>query len=160
MSRRPALTTIALGVLAAAGVVVAILAIGSPSTSTARERTVTVARGVVQSTVSGSGNLSPANQVALNFGTSGEITHIYVDEGDHVSKDDILAKLDDSAAKVDVAEAQANLQSAQDTLDEVQAQGSTTSSTTTTASTASVSHAVMARVAQSSPGSENSGSAG
>ena len=137
MSRRPALTTIALGVLAAAGVVVAILAIGSPSTSTARERTVTVARGVVQSTVSGSGNLSPANQVDLNFGTSGEITHIYVDEGDHVSKDDILAKLDDSAAKVDVAEAQANLQSAQDTLDEVQSQDSSSSSSAASAASTS-----------------------
>jgi multidrug efflux pump subunit AcrA (membrane-fusion protein) len=157
MARRPAITTIALGALAAAAVVVAILAIGSPSTSTAQERTVTVARGVVQSTVSGSGNLSPANQLELNFGTSGEVTHIYVKAGDHVSKDQVLAKLDDSAAKVDVAEAQATLQSAQDTLDEVQSQGSTTASSTSTssstASTASVSHAVMARTAQSSGGS-------
>ena len=160
MARRPAIATIAIGLLAAGAVIVAVLVIGSPATSTAQERTVTVARGVIQSTVSGSGNLEPANQVDLNFATSGEITHVYVKEGEHVGEGQLLAKLDDSAAKVDVAEAQASLQSAQDTLDEVQAQGSTTSSTTSTASTASVSHAVMARVAQSSPGSGNSGSAG
>ncbi|HEY7619671.1 MAG TPA: biotin/lipoyl-binding protein, partial [Solirubrobacteraceae bacterium] len=120
MARRPALMTIVLAALAAGAVVAAVLVVGSPSTSSAQERTVTVARGVVQSTVSGSGNLSPANQVDVDFATSGEITKIYVKEGEHVGKDEVLAKLDDSAAKVQVAEAQANLQSAQDTLDQVQ----------------------------------------
>jgi multidrug efflux pump subunit AcrA (membrane-fusion protein) len=148
MSRRPAVTTIALAIVAAAAVVAAVLVIGSPSTSSARERTVTVARGVVQSTVSGSGNLSPANQLELNFGTSGEVTKIYVKEGDHVGTGQVLAKLDDSAAKVDVAQAEADLQSAQDTLDQVETSGS---SSTTTASATTVSHTVMARAAQSTP---------
>jgi multidrug efflux pump subunit AcrA (membrane-fusion protein) len=155
MARRPAFTTIGLGLLAAAAIVVAVLVIGSPSTSSgAQERTVTVARGVVQSTVSGSGNLSPANQLELNFGASGEITNIYVKEGEHVGENQVLAKIDDSAAKVDVAQAQADLQSAQDTLDQVESSGSSTSSAaaTTTASDTTVTHTVMVRAAQSTPG--------
>src|SRR5215468_4160867 len=98
--RRPPLTTIALGIVAAAAVVVAVLVVGgSPAASSTRERTVTVARGVVQSTVSGSGNLAPANQSEVDFGTSGTVTKIYVHEGEHVGEDEVLAKIDDSSAK-------------------------------------------------------------
>jgi len=129
MARRPALTTLALAALAAAAVVVAVLVVGSPAASSAQERTATVERGVIQSTVSGSGNLEPANQADVDFATSGEITHIYVKEGQHVSKDDILAKVDPSAANVDLAQAEADLQSAQDAL--VQAETPTTTTATT-----------------------------
>lgn len=136
MGRRPALTTIALAALAAAGVVGAVAVVGSPATSTAQERTATVARGVIQSTVSGSGNLAPANQVDVDFATSGEITHIYVKAGQHVARDELLAKIDPDAANVALAEAQASLQSAQDTLDQAVEAQDTASTTTTTASTA------------------------
>ena len=124
MARRPALTTLALAALAAAAIVVAVLVVGSPAASSAQERTATVERGVIQSTVSGSGNLEPANQTDVDFATSGEITHIYVKEGQHVSEDDILAKVDPAAANVDLAQAEADLQSAQDAL--VQAETPTT----------------------------------
>ena len=134
MARRPALTTLALAALAAAAIVVAVLVIGSPDTSSAQERTATVERGVIQSTVSGSGNLEPANQTNVDFATSGEITHIYVKEGQHVSKDEILAKVDPATANVDLAQAEADLQSAQDALD--QANEAASSTTTTTATTA------------------------
>ena len=134
MARRPALTTLALAALAAAAIVVAVLVVGSPATSSAQERTATVERGVIQSTVSGSGNLEPANEADVDFATTGEITHIYVKEGQHVSKDDILAKVDPAAADVDLAQAQADLQSAQDALD--QADEAASSTTTTTATTA------------------------
>jgi multidrug efflux pump subunit AcrA (membrane-fusion protein) len=128
MARRPALTTLALAALAAAAIVVAVLVVGSPAASSAQERTATVERGVIQSTVSGSGNLEPANQTDVDFATSGEITHIYVKEGQHVSRDDILAKVDPAAANVDLAQAEADLQSAQDAL--VQAETPTTTTTT------------------------------
>ncbi len=134
MARRPALTTLALAALAAAAIVVAVLVIGAPDTSSAQERTATVERGVIQSTVSGSGNLEPANQTDVDFATSGEITHIYVKEGQHVSKDEILAKVDPATANVDLAQAEADLQSAQDALD--QANEAASSTTTTTATTA------------------------
>ena len=91
MGRRPALTTVALAALAAAAVAGAVVVVGSPATSTAQERTATVARGVIQSAVSGSGNLAPANQVDVDFATSGEITHIYVKAGQHVARDELLA---------------------------------------------------------------------
>jgi hypothetical protein len=51
--RRPALTTIALAALAAAAVVAAVIVVGSPAASSAQERTATVEKGVIQSTVSG-----------------------------------------------------------------------------------------------------------
>ena len=133
MARRPALTTLALAALAAAAIVVAVLVVGSPAASSAQERTATVERGVNQSTASGSGNLEPANQADVDFATSGEITHIYVKEGQHVSEDEILAKVDPAAANVALAQAEADLQSAQDALDQANEAASTTTTTATTA---------------------------
>jgi len=133
MARRPALTTLALAALAAAAIVVAVLVVGSPAASSAQERTATVERGVIQSTASGSGNLEPANQADVDFATSGEITHIYVKEGQHVSEDEILAKVDPAAANVALAQAEADLQSAQDALDQANEAASTTTTTATTA---------------------------
>jgi multidrug efflux pump subunit AcrA (membrane-fusion protein) len=133
MARRPALTTLALAALVAAAIVVAVLVVGSPAASSAQERTATVERGVIQSTASGSGNLEPANQADVDFATSGEITHIYVKEGQHVSEDEILAKLDPAAASVALAQAEADLQSAQDALDQANEAASTTTTTATTA---------------------------
>ena len=104
--RRPPLTTIAIALPAVGAVVAAVLVVGgSPARSSTQERTVTVALGVVQSTVSGSGNLSPANQRDLDFDTSGTVTKVYVHEGEHVGEEQLLAKIDDSAAKVDLAQA-------------------------------------------------------
>jgi multidrug efflux pump subunit AcrA (membrane-fusion protein) len=133
MARRPALATLALAALAAGAIVVAVLVVGSPDTSSAQERTATVERGVIQATVSGSGNLEPANQADVDFATSGEITHVYVEVGQHVSKDEILAKVDPASANVDLAQAEADLQSAQDALDQANAAASTTTTTATTA---------------------------
>jgi multidrug efflux pump subunit AcrA (membrane-fusion protein) len=133
MARRPALTTLVLAALAAAAIVVAVLVVGSPAASSARERTATVERGVIQSTASGSGNLEPANQADVDFATSGEVSHIYVKEGQHVSEDEILAKVDPAAANVALAQAEADLQSAQDALDQANEAASTTTTTATTA---------------------------
>ena len=156
MARRPALTTLALAALAAAAIVVAVLVIGAPDTSSAQERTATVERGVIQSTVSGSGNLEPANQTDVDFATSGEITHIYVKEGQHVSKDEILAKVDPATANVDLAQAEADLQSAQDALD--QANEAASSTTTTTATTAQSNGSTGANGGSGSGSSSGSGS--
>ena len=129
MARRPALTTVAVAALAAAAVVGAVVVVGSPAASSAQERTVTVARGVIQSTVSGSGNLAPANQVDVDFAISGEITHVYVHAGQHVAQDELLAKIDPDAANVELAQAEASLQSAQDTLTQAEDSASTTATT-------------------------------
>jgi multidrug resistance efflux pump len=117
--------------LAAAAIAIAVVVVGAPAATVGSGRTATVTRGVIQSTVSGTGNLAPANQLELNFGTSGNVTKIYVTEGQHVSTGQLLARLDDSSAKVAVAQAQADLQTAEDQ------QASVSSSTTSTASTSS-----------------------
>jgi multidrug efflux pump subunit AcrA (membrane-fusion protein) len=154
MARRPALTTLALAALAAAAIVAAVLVVGSPAASSAQERTATVERGVIQSTVSGSGNLEPANEADVDFATGGEITHIYVEEGQHVSKDDILAKVDPASANVDLAQAEADLQSAQDAL--VQAQ--TPATTTATAAQSSGSKGTGSGSSSASSSGSTSGS--
>ena len=46
------------------------------------------------------GNLEPARQVDVNFATSGKITKVYAKAGAHVSKGELLARLDDRSAKV------------------------------------------------------------
>ncbi len=114
---------------AGAAVAAAVLVVGAPSASTqTSERTITAERGVVQSTVSGSGNLQPSNQVDVNFATSGTLTHLYVKAGQHVYADELLAKLDPTDADVNLQQAQANLQSAQAKLDQVESDPSAPSS--------------------------------
>ncbi len=130
---RPGLVTIALAAIAVLAVVLAVTAVGSPSATPAvATRTVTVGRGVVQQTVSGSGNLAPANQADLNFATSGELTHLYVKTGSHVVDGQLLAQIDPSAQQVALAQAQANLQSAQDALDAAQTAATTTATAAAT----------------------------
>jgi multidrug efflux pump subunit AcrA (membrane-fusion protein) len=152
--RRPALITVALAALAAAAVVGAVVVVGSPASTSTQERTATVARGVVQATVSGSGNLEPANEADVDFATSGEITHVYAKEGQHVSEDEILAKIDPDAANVELAQAEADLQSAQDALD--QAEEAESSTTTAAAAQSSGSKGASGSDSGSSSGSATS----
>ena len=108
---------ITLGVLCIVAIVVAYTTVGQASQSTAQStRTATVAKGVVQSTVSGSGNLQSASQLNLGFKTSGVVTHIYVTQGQHVTEGQLLATLNSESAEVTLAQAKANLQSAEANL--------------------------------------------
>jgi membrane fusion protein, macrolide-specific efflux system len=111
-TRRPWLNYF-LGLLCVGAIAAAILAIGPASGSQATAtRTAKAAQGVVQSTVSGSGNLQPANQLNLGFKTSGTVTHIYVTQGEHVIEGRLLAELDPSSAEVTLEQARAALQAA------------------------------------------------
>ena len=108
----------ALGTLCLAVAVFAIASIGSAASgSAATQQTATVSRGVVQSTVSGSGNLEAAKQVELNFGASGEVTAIEVKAGQHVSKGQVLARIDSSSAEASLAAAEAQLSEAEESLE-------------------------------------------
>ena len=71
----------------AAAVVAAVLELGPP-TSSARTSTemVTAAKGIVQSTVTGTGNVEPGTDVEANFQTSGTLQSLDVKDGDHVIK--------------------------------------------------------------------------
>jgi HlyD family secretion protein len=104
----------ALGALCAGAIVAAVLVVGPASSSQATvTRTATVAQGVVQSTVSGSGNLQALNQLNLGFKTSGTVTHIYVAQGQQVTQGQLLASLDPQSAEVTLEQAKAGLQSAE-----------------------------------------------
>jgi multidrug efflux pump subunit AcrA (membrane-fusion protein) len=108
----------ALGLLCLVVIALAITSIGSSSASSAAEqRTATVKRGVVQSTVSGNGSLEAARQVELNFGASGEVTEIDVEAGQKVSKGEVLARIDSSSARASLASAEAQLSEAEETLE-------------------------------------------
>lgn len=107
----------ALGLLCLIVVVLAITSVGSSSAdSAATQRTATVERGVVQSTVSGNGSLEAAQQVELDFGTSGEVTEVDVEAGEKVSKGEVLARIDSSSARASLASAEARLSEAEETL--------------------------------------------
>lgn len=63
-------------------------AVGSPSATggTTSSRTVTVKRGVIQSTASGSGTLAAYRDQELAFSTAGTIKRVLVAANDHVEK--------------------------------------------------------------------------
>jgi hypothetical protein len=108
----------ALGLLCLVVIALAITTIGPSSASSAAEqRTATVKRGVVQSTVSGNGSLEAAQQVELNFGASGEVTEIDIEAGQKVSKGEVLARIDSSSARASLASAEAQLSEAEETLE-------------------------------------------
>jgi multidrug efflux pump subunit AcrA (membrane-fusion protein) len=124
----------ALASLCIAAIAAAYLVVGPASESaSALSRTVTVAEGVVQSTVSGSGNLQAASQLDLGFKTSGVVNHIYVTQGEHVSAGQLLATLNPQSAEVTLEEAKAALQAAEATLAQEEESGGESPGTTSTA---------------------------
>ncbi|MGA9285825.1 MAG: HlyD family efflux transporter periplasmic adaptor subunit [Solirubrobacteraceae bacterium] len=106
-----------LGLLCVGAIVAAVLVVGPASGSqTTAARTAKASLGVVQATVSGSGNLEPASQLNLGFKTGGTITRIYVTQGEHVTEGRLLAELDPSSAEVTLEQAKATLLSLKATL--------------------------------------------
>jgi macrolide-specific efflux system membrane fusion protein len=126
--------------LVAGGVgVLAVSQVGIP-TSSARVTTevVTAEDGVVQTTVSGSGNVAAGTDDEVDFATSGTLKHVYVHEGEHVTKGQILAVLDPTSAQLVLDEANATLTAAEDTLEEAEDGSSSASATTTTTNATAV----------------------
>ncbi len=58
------------------------------------EQYVEVKRGDLYVTISGSGNIETSEDANLSFGAGGRIEKIYIEEGDRVTKGDVLAELD------------------------------------------------------------------
>jgi multidrug efflux pump subunit AcrA (membrane-fusion protein) len=101
-------------------IVVAVLAITEigPPTSSARtsREVVTAEAGVVQSTVTGSGNIAAGTDDTINFNTSGTLQDVYVHVGQHVNSGQLLADLDPTAAQLSLDQANENLTAAEDNL--------------------------------------------
>jgi multidrug efflux pump subunit AcrA (membrane-fusion protein) len=104
----------ALGALLAGAIVAAVLLVGPASGQRSTQtRIVTAQRGVVQSTVSGSGNVAAASELDLGFKTSGTVSSIDIAQGQHVTQGQLLATLDPQSAEVTLEQAKASLQSAE-----------------------------------------------
>jgi HlyD family secretion protein len=78
----------------------------------------TVQTGKVQrqdlaTVVSASGEIKPKNYVNVGANAFGKITHLYVKEGDHVKRGQLLAQLENVQSSADVNANQASLQAAQ-----------------------------------------------
>jgi membrane fusion protein, macrolide-specific efflux system len=117
--------------------VLALIAIGPPGNSARTSiQVVTAHDGVVQSTVTGSGNLAAGNDLNLNFQTSGTLAGVDVKVGQHVSKGQRLATLDSTNEQLALDQAQAQLTAAEDQLTNVES-GSTTGTTAGAAGSAS-----------------------
>jgi multidrug efflux pump subunit AcrA (membrane-fusion protein) len=132
--RRASGLVYALGVLCAAAIVTAFLVVGPAEDSAARgSRVVTASEGVVQSTVSGSGNLQAASQLDLGFKTAGVVRRIDVTEGQHVTAGQLLAELDPRTAEVSLEQSRATLRSAEASLAQLEETGGETTSGTAAA---------------------------
>ncbi len=116
---------VALALVAVAVAVLAITEIGTPTSSarTSRE-VVTAGQGVVQSTVTGSGNVAAGTDVTVNFNTSGTLQDVYVHSGQHVKAGQLLADLDPTSAQLSLSQAQESLTAAQDNLNCVEGETS------------------------------------
>jgi multidrug efflux pump subunit AcrA (membrane-fusion protein) len=148
--------TYLLAALCVGAIVAAALVVGpSSGTASGAGRTITVGEGVVQSTVSGSGNIQAATQLDLGFKTSGVVTEIYVHQGQHVTEGQLLAELNPDSAEVTLEQARASLQAAEASLvqeEETDGEGSAGSgSSGTGASHATASAATVDDVSYSPP---------
>ncbi len=138
---------ISLAAVAAAVIILGVTQLGSPTSSAARtsKETVAAENGVVQATVSGSGEVEPGISDTLNFGTSGTLQTVNVTVGEHVNKGQLIATLDPSAAELTLKEAEVTLTEAKDNLAAVKAGDSTASSSSSNTAPATAAPATPAR---------------
>jgi len=83
--------------------------------------TESVKRGKLMQTVTATGGVESANEIALNFKAGGRITGVSVKEGDVVKSGQELARLDTASAGASLRQYQANLASALANLEKVKA---------------------------------------
>src|SRR5580693_2949770 len=105
---------IAIGV----GAVVILAAIVGFTVHQSGKNVVTVQTGKVQredlsSVVSASGEIKPKTYVNIGANAYGKITHLYVKEGDHVKKGQLLAQLENVQSSADVSANQASVEAAE-----------------------------------------------
>jgi HlyD family secretion protein len=72
-----------------------------------------VQREDLSSVVSASGEIRPKTYVNIGANAYGKITHLYVKEGDHVKKGQLLAQLENVQSSADVSAGQASVQAAE-----------------------------------------------
>jgi HlyD family secretion protein len=100
------------------GVAVLLAAIVGFTVHQSGKNVVTVQTGKVlredlSSVVSASGEIKPKTYVNIGANAYGKITHLYVKEGDHVKKGQLLAQLENVQSSADVSANQASVQAAE-----------------------------------------------
>ena len=116
----------------------ALTQIGAPASS-ARTSTqiVSAQNGVVQSTVTGSGNIQAGTSDDVNFQTSGTLSAADVKVGQHVNKGQLLATLDPTNAQLALDQADSQLTAAQDELSSAESGSSTSAGSSSGGSSSS-----------------------
>ena len=99
--------------MAAGSLALGINSIGRPSSRQTTPRLIAVSMGMVQSTVSATGNVQAPGSLAVNFKTGGLLTQVMVSPGQRVEKGAVLATIDDTDLRATLANAQSNLATAQ-----------------------------------------------
>jgi len=79
-----------------------------------------VVRGDLTVIVSASGNIGVSNEAKLTFGSGGKVDKLYVEEGDEVTEDDTLARLDTGPLELALTQAQAALEQAEYNLEKTE----------------------------------------
>jgi HlyD family secretion protein len=97
------------------GAVVVLAIIVGTTVYQSRKNVVTVQTGKAQredlsAVVSGSGEIKPKTYVNIGANAYGKITHLYVKEGDHVKKGQLLAQLENVQSSADVSANEASVQ--------------------------------------------------
>lgn len=100
---------IAIVALAAAGLYL----VSGRGSAAVQYRTAAATMGTVTQTLPISGNLTPASETGLDFGTAGRVQTVNVQAGQAVKAGDVLATLDPAVLQAALTQAQAGLSSAQ-----------------------------------------------
>ncbi|WP_232524890.1 efflux RND transporter periplasmic adaptor subunit [Nocardioides mangrovicus] len=105
-------TVVALVVVAGAGGWLVL----RPDDAAAQTRTITqtVSSSTVKQTISADGTINPTKTDTLTFPSGGTVTSVLVDEGDKVTKGQVLARMDASSLEATRDAAQATLDSAEE----------------------------------------------
>jgi HlyD family secretion protein len=111
--RRRLFKHIAVGGLAACALLALVAARAGRRDTGPRFQTEPVNRGDLTVTVSATGNIQPTNQVDVGSEVSGLVESVFVDDNDHVTKGQILARLDVSKLQDQVVNSRAALTAAE-----------------------------------------------
>ena len=109
MRKKSLIALAVIALLATIGVLVARVGFARETTT---YRFATLARGDIQSKVSATGTLNAVTTVSVGTQVSGQVSQLLVDYNAHVTKGQLLARIDPTLAQQTVADADANLQKA------------------------------------------------
>ena len=88
------------------------------TSKSAEKKVEVVKRGDFQMRISATGNLEPLIDVEVKSNVEGEVVRLYVSEGQHVEKDQVLLEIDPEQIQEDKKQAEANVNAAKAQLEQ------------------------------------------